>query len=396
MISMESMAQKYEELIPIYEKYKNIMNNSSEEDFKNKTFIENTNELYFHNFVNLTQNLTINELFDLSIPFEYSNQFNNKTLYSIDVKVTGIRLNKNKSINFIELEDRHPIESAKFDTNIKFRNKCFTFFNQMVNKWREYQLNVREISITIHQNNNWFPKTIYFKEFISFTIHSPNIMPHNLGYNNFREFTPGQWYDLYYNRHKTILLKPPFITNCMDYYMDGKQEYKLRSDCINLCINNEFSNKCLHLNTKYNELNNKSIDYIHTTYMLWRKEIFIGNNLTKLFIRNETMDTCFYENIDRIETECQLRCRPECVNHFYSYDIKTYNDITKYSDKTYNYSEDETYFYITHNQMPDQITEHIPEMTFISFAANFGGLLGMWLGLSALAIMTFVLNSYLD
>ena len=110
MISMESMAQKYEELIPIYEKYKNIMNNSSEEDFKNKAFIKNMNDLYFKNFSYFNKNLTINELFDLSIPFEYQNDFNNKTLYSIDIIIKGIHLNKNKSIISIDLEDRQPIE----------------------------------------------------------------------------------------------------------------------------------------------------------------------------------------------------------------------------------------------------------------------------------------------
>ena len=39
--------------------------------------------------------------------------------------------------------------------------------------------------------------------------------------------------------------------------------------------------------------------------------------------------------------------------------------------------------------MPDFIIRYIPELTFISFVCNFGGLLGMWLGVSFLSIINY-------
>ena len=38
--------------------------------------------------------------------------------------------------------------------------------------------------------------------------------------------------------------------------------------------------------------------------------------------------------------------------------------------------------------MPDILIRYIPEITFNSFACNFGGLLGMWLGVSILSIIS--------
>ena len=47
---------------------------------------------------------------------------------------------------------------------------------------------------------------------------------------------------------------------------------------------------------------------------------------------------------------------------------------------------------IKRNQILDHFVEHLPEMSFIEFICGFGGLLGMWLGLSALAILHFILQ----
>ena len=39
---------------------------------------------------------------------------------------------------------------------------------------------------------------------------------------------------------------------------------------------------------------------------------------------------------------------------------------------------------LKHNQMPDLVIRHLPELTLMSLVCNFGGLLGMWLGFSIL------------
>ena len=53
---------------------------------------------------------------------------------------------------------------------------------------------------------------------------------------------------------------------------------------------------------------------------------------------------------------------------------------------------DKLELYIEHNNMPDLLITAIPEITFISFVCNFGGLIGMWLGISILVIFKDVCN----
>ncbi len=43
---------------------------------------------------------------------------------------------------------------------------------------------------------------------------------------------------------------------------------------------------------------------------------------------------------------------------------------------------------IKHNKIPDILITHLPEITFNAFVCNFGGLLGLWLGLSVFAIFS--------
>ena len=46
----------------------------------------------------------------------------------------------------------------------------------------------------------------------------------------------------------------------------------------------------------------------------------------------------------------------------------------------------------SHNIFPDITFTHIPKITFVSYGSNFGGLMGMWLGLSLLDIFNYFYN----
>ena len=41
-----------------------------------------------------------------------------------------------------------------------------------------------------------------------------------------------------------------------------------------------------------------------------------------------------------------------------------------------------------HSSFPDILITHLPEITFNAFVCNFGGLLGLWLGLSVFTIFS--------
>ena len=65
-------------------------------------------------------------------------------------------------------------------------------------------------------------------------------------------------------------------------------------------------------------------------------------------------------------------CKIECNFKYYPIEINTRNlQIDSYHNVL-----------IYHSEYPDIVIKYIPEIDFISFLCNFGGLLGMWLGLS--------------
>ena len=84
---------------------------------------------------------------------------------------------------------------------------------------------------------------------------------------------------------------------------------------------------------------------------------------------------------------CEELCLDECHTRYYNVDIK---DKNKLLDT--NPWNPEIRLRLKHNPLLDQTVEHSPEMSFISFVANMGGLIGMWLGLSAYAILQTGLN----
>ena len=53
-------------------------------------------------------------------------------------------------------------------------------------------------------------------------------------------------------------------------------------------------------------------------------------------------------------------------------------------DKKEIFSKPYTNIYLRRSDFPDMIIEYMPETTFISLVCNFGGLLGMWMGVSML------------
>jgi len=84
----------------------------------------------------------------------------------------------------------------------------------------------------------------------------------------------------------------------------------------------------------------------------------------------------FTTSKSEIEFKCETKCRRDCHNQFINFQI----------NEKENNSGLEISLSIFHNQLPDQMIKHMPEMTFISFICSLGGLAGMWLGLSITSI----------
>ena len=117
-------------------------------------------------------------------------------------------------------------------------------------------------------------------------------------------------------------------------------------------------------------------DFVNTN-VLTRIEYFHDKNLN--------LSKCVVK--EGIETltlkKCQDNCNRECHFSYYSYTIDNMGEM----------NADRIIFDIKHNLMPDLQIEVIPEMTLMTFVCNFGGILGMWLGVSFFSIFDRLLHT---
>ena len=100
------------------------------------------------------------------------------------------------------------------------------------------------------------------------------------------------------------------------------------------------------------------------------------------------------DGLKKLGEECESLCKQDCQYSYYLYDISVINDwreknmlISPRYDKT-------SVITIQHNRLPDLFISYVPETTFITFIGNFGGLLGMWLGISVITIFDDVFNLF--
>ena len=173
---------------------------------------------------------------------------------------------------------------------------------------------------------------------------------------NFNFISPKASIFLKYHQVHIDLLNPKYDTNCFEYDLDYKfANNNMRSDCITHCYQNSKRQKC----------NKQGI--IPSPYLL-RKEIFLHDNTLKF------TDDC--NDQDNVLNDCMVKCKNDCKFKYYFYQ-KSPNGIQQ---------DNKSQLIIQHSPLPDLKIEHLPEVTFVMFIGNFGGLLGMWLGLSILAM----------
>ena len=153
----------------------------------------------------------------------------------------------------------------------------------------------------------------------------------------------------------------------------------MRVDCINDCFGEKL---------KKSQNNCTYPFYIHT--ILWRNDSAYSSyqdlKLCDYSIRENNWKPLPKVVTDRVikRRDCELKCRPDCVNRYYQKSFKVYDELL-FDYKVPLNTTEITYL---HNNMPDQITQHIEEMSFVDFFGTFGGLVGVWLGFSIATVIS--------
>ena len=114
--------------------------------------------------------------------------------------------------------------------------------------------------------------------------------------------------------------------------------------------------------------------------MLKKKRYFEQSNLnfSKCIIKTEIG----YEILEI----CYDQCHKECHIEYYSFTINKLKE-----DKM-----NRIHLQLRHISMPDLTIRHIPEMPLLTFFCNFGGILGMWLGVAFVDILNRFWNLLRD
>ena len=199
---------------------------------------------------------------------------------------------------------------------------------------------------------------------IEISIHSPNTIPNK---SAFKYVNPGNEYQLLFSQMKITRLSDKHDTHCKQYGQ-GEAQFQMRSDCILSCYQNTINQQC----------NTSAL--IESTILV--REQYLLNN------RNQTIvEDCIGNPSMRemIRIRCKNWCQQECTFKYYPFGLQKVNTDGKLDHLTISIE-------VEHNELPDIAITQIREMVFTTFVCNFGGLLGMWLGLSFITITERIMH----
>ena len=243
-----------------------------------------------------------------------------------------------------------PMESVAISINMNILDveKCYTLFSHSQSSWSNIKMDFVDLQLKLYLDAHSFPIIPLMD--IQIMMHSASTLP----FENFNIINPGYFYFIKYSQLNIERLGKGYDTDCREY--DPK--VYTRNDCIFDCYQDQVKHHC------------HTQDFVGSP-LLRRKLYFEQNNmsLSKCRINRKT----YFESLK----SCEDQCHKDCFFTYYSFTISKFVEINMY----------DIYLEFKHNEMPDMMIRYIAQMPLLTFICNFGGILGMWLGVSFVGIL---------
>ena len=293
----------------------------------------------------------------------FSDLFNYTSDKSIVEIGYGMLMDNFKQYGFLE-EDEKPLELQSMEESLLYSGvdhvikKCFTLFSQTNKFWRN-KFMIDFISIGMKYDYILHDKEPYHH--LSVILHSPNTFPKihsdTVTYLGFHH-----WYRLRYS--KVTVRKLDMRQHGCKNYLDHSDNF-VRSDCIYKCYVERKGKLC-------------NITGVPQSSYLIRSTFMQNENSNYIACADEVMDV--RHKLDYIY--CLTQCPEECETSYYLASYKVEN-------QWFNRIR----FTMTHNEMPDIYINYMFKIDSNTLFCNFGGLMGMWLGLSFSGILNMLKTS---
>ena len=378
LYSFEKLVQHYASYKNVYENYNKFLDeydseNPISENVSNLFLTENQFFQKYYWKIIKEQHLDLPRLFS-GIIFSPEEIFNNLTLGFEDLNSTDYQSYNNRIINiylygenimidgFLEFKDEFAnasvfvwklIESIYIYEELELL-KCFTFFDEIQIPLSKNKLNVDYIFIAVKFLESWFPFDP--KAGISVAIHSPKVIPERDLFVNLEQNTK---YRIYLSKLDDIRLSN--YDNCLDRH-DTRYYEDTRNYCLDKCFNETISSDCFE---KFTMSRPTSL----------RRYQFLGWNKTNA---RKCENLATYKTFKETSRPCYNKCEEDCYQTHYFVDIENVGKDKPGILTSNNIIQTE----IQPNSRPNILIEHFLEMTFVSLICNFGGLIGMYLGIS--------------
>ena len=367
VISFEKMAQRYIGYQDIYRNYTNFIKYYSDKksSMGDETLISQGNNFYWHQYMEILEEYQLQNL-DGYPKVGYLRIFDNLSidLFNDDEKYikygiyVAIFADKGPVINhegyFTHNYQSPPLESL----DIKRNSKCYTHFFE---KEASYlNMSIIGISFYLGYHSTWFPYDE--SNSISLAIHPPHVKPKSNSFKNILQNTKN--IALFSKVEEKRLI---YYDNCREYNK-SQNDFQTENDCLFDCILKSVPSKCYYLLKR------------NIPSILFRKQI------SKL----EINECCCkkLENYFEIVDMCKIECEDDCDQTYYLTSIENLEHLKKIDVKNQPSS-----VLIQTNSNPNIIIEHFAEIAFISLICNFGGLIGMYLGISIHSVFCHIWDS---